>query len=145
MAFSLPPGGEGGTDRYVPLSEINVTPMVDVMLVLLVIFMVTAPLLTVGVPIALPKTSAATVTQPRQPVILSLNRDGEIFIGEERIAAGEPLKARLTGLAAEDPSRIVYVRGDRTIAYAQIMDLLGIVNTAGFARVSLLAEAAAAK
>src|SRR6516165_5496232 len=141
MAFSLPHSGEVGEDRYQPLAEINVTPMVDVMLVLLVIFMVTAPLLTVGVPLDLPKTKAAAITEPKPPVILSLNRMGEVFIGDERIEPGD-LEGRLSGLAAEDPTRIVYVRGDKTISYAQLMDALGIVNRACFAKVSLVAEAA---
>jgi biopolymer transport protein ExbD len=144
MAFSLPASGEVGEDRYQPLAEINVTPMVDVMLVLLVIFMVTAPLLTVGVPLDLPKTQAAAVNDPKPPVILSLNRVGEVFIGDERIEPGD-LAERLSGLAAEDPTRIVYVRGDQTISYAQLMEALGMVNRAGFAKVSLIAEAAGSK
>jgi biopolymer transport protein TolR len=144
MAFSLPASGEAGEDRYQPLAEINVTPMVDVMLVLLVIFMVTAPLLTVGVPLDLPKTQAAAISDPKPPVILSLNRVGEVFIGDERIEPGD-LAERLSGLAAEDPTRIVYVRGDQTISYAQLMEALGMVNRAGFAKVSLIAEAAGSK
>jgi biopolymer transport protein ExbD len=140
MALSLPPSGETGEDRYAPLAEINVTPMVDVMLVLLIIFMITAPLLTVGVPLDLPKSRATTLTEPKQPIIISLNREGEVFIGDERIAADE-LEARLAALAAEDPSRIVYVRSDRTNTYAQLMDTLGLVNHAGFSKVSLVAEA----
>jgi len=144
MALSLPPSGEAGEDRYAPLAEINVTPMVDVMLVLLVIFMITAPLLTVGVPLDLPKSRAATITAPKQPIIISLNREGEVFIGDERIAADE-LEPRLAALAAEDPSRIVYVRSDRTNTYAQLMDTLGLVNHAGFSKVSLVAEAARPK
>ena len=144
MAVSLPPSGEASEDRYQPLAEINVTPMVDVMLVLLVIFMVTAPLLTVGVPLDLPKTQAAAVNDPKPPVILSLNRVGEVFIGDERIEPGD-LAERLSGLAAEDPTRIVYVRGDQTISYAQLMEALGMVNRAGFAKVSLIAEAAGSK
>ena len=144
MAVSLPPSGEVGEDRYQPLAEINVTPMVDVMLVLLVIFMVTAPLLTVGVPVDLPKTRAAALTEPKPPVILSLNRKGEVYIGDEQVEPGD-LEGRLAGLAAEDPSRIVYVRGDQTISYAQLMEALGIVNRAGFAKVSLVAEAAPSK
>jgi biopolymer transport protein TolR len=144
MAFSLPPSGEVGEDRYQPLAEINVTPMVDVMLVLLVIFMVTAPLLTVGVPLDLPKTKAATISDPKPPVILSLNRAGEVFIGDERVDLGD-LSERLSGLAAEDPTRIVYVRGDQTISYAQLMEALGIVNRAGFTKVSLVAEASGSK
>jgi biopolymer transport protein TolR len=144
MAMSLPPSGETGEDRYAPLAEINVTPMVDVMLVLLVIFMVTAPLLTVGVPLDLPKSRATTLTEPKKPVIISLNRDGEVFIGDERIDAGE-LEPRLAALAAEDPGRLVYVRSDKTNTYAQLMDALGVVNHAGFSKVSLIAEAAGPK
>ena len=144
MALSLPPGGGLGEDRYQPLAEINVTPMVDVMLVLLVIFMVAAPLLTVGVPINLPKTSAAQVTEPQQPLIVSINAAGETFIGDSPVA-GDDLKAQLTSLAAQDPTRIVYVRGDRAIQYGTLMDLLGLVNNAGFAKVSLLAEASGQK
>ena len=144
MAMALPPSGEAGEDRYTPLAEINVTPMVDVMLVLLVIFMVTAPLLTVGVPLDLPKTRAATITEPKPPVILSLNREGEVFIGNERIAADD-LEQRLGALATEDPSRIVYVRGDQTISYARLMEALGLVNRAGFSKVSLVAEALGSK
>ena len=140
MALPLPPSGEAGEDRYAPLAEINVTPMVDVMLVLLVIFMVTAPLLTVGVPLDLPKTRAATIAEPKPPVILSINREGEVFIANERVELGD-LDQRLAELATEDPSRIVYVRGDQTIRYAQLMDALGRVNRAGFAKVSLVAEA----
>jgi biopolymer transport protein ExbD len=144
VAFSLPPSGEVGEDRYQPLAEINVTPMVDVMLVLLVIFMVTAPLLTVGVPLDLPKTQAAAITEPKPPVILSLNRTGEVFIGDELIEPGD-LAQRLAGLAVEDPTRIVYVRGDQTISYAQLMEALAIVSRAGFGKVSLIAEPAGAK
>jgi len=141
MALPLSSTGEAGEDRYQPLAEINVTPMVDVMLVLLVIFMITAPLLTVGVPLELPKSSVAEVTQPKGPVVLSLDREGGTFIGNERIETAD-LKDRLTQLAVEDPTRIVYVRGDRTISYARLMDALGVVNNAGFTTVSLLAEGA---
>ena len=133
--------GEGGGDRYQPLAEINVTPMVDVMLVLLVIFMVTAPLLTVGVPLNLPKSTAAEVTEPKKPIIVSLDAAGGLFIGDERVDESA-LKERLAALAAEDPERIVYVRGDRTISYARLMDTLGVVSNAGFTKVSLLAQEA---
>ena len=141
MAVFLPPSGDPGEERYIPLAEINVTPMVDVMLVLLVIFMVAAPLLTVGVPVNLPKTSAAEITEPQKPIIVSMNAQGEYFIGDDK-AAPDDLKAQLTALARDDPTRIVYVRGDRVIEYGKLMDLLGVVNTAGFAKVSLIAEAA---
>ncbi|HVC56606.1 MAG TPA: biopolymer transporter ExbD [Stellaceae bacterium] len=141
MAVSRRPPDESDEGRYQPLAEINVTPMVDVMLVLLVIFMVTAPLLTVSVPVDLPKTTAVKVTEPKQPIIVSINHDDAVFIGNKPVAAAD-LKRRLDALAAEDPGRIVYVRGDRRIAYGRLMDLLGLVNTAGFAKVSLMAEAA---
>ena len=144
MAISLPPSGEAGEDRYAPLAEINVTPMVDVMLVLLVIFMVTAPLLTVGVPLELPKSAAAQLTEPKQLIVVSLNRDGEVFIGDERVP-GDQFPARLAALSAEDPGRIVYVRSDRTNTYERLMDTLGVVNHAGFTKVSLIAEAAPPK
>src|SRR3954463_7679096 len=107
MAISLPPSGEAGEDKYQPLAEINVTPMVDVMLVLLVIFMVTAPLLSVGVPLDLPKTSAAQVNEPKQPIILSLDKDGGTFIGDNPVPAPD-LRDKLAALAAEDRGRIVY-------------------------------------
>jgi biopolymer transport protein TolR len=144
MPMSLPPSGDTGEERYTPLAEINVTPMVDVMLVLLVIFMVAAPLLTVGVPINLPKTSAAQVTQPQEPLVVSINAAGETFIGDA-LTTGDDLKTQLASLASQDPARIVYVRGDRAIQYGTLMDLLGLVNTAGFAKVSLLAEASGQK
>ncbi len=143
-----PPSGETGDEasegRYAPMAEINVTPMVDVMLVLLVIFMVTAPLLMVGVPLNLPKTTAAAIVTPKKPLILSLDSAGKTFIGDAAVAPGD-LDTRLRALAAADPSRIVYVRGDRTISYAQLMDLLSQVNRAGFVKVTLVAAAAGAK
>src|SRR5881394_4192385 len=98
MAFTLPPSGEADDDRYQPLAEINVTPMVDVMLVLLIIFMVTAPLLTVGVPLDLPKTTAAELQQPKEPIVLSLDREGGSFIGNEPVATAD-LKDPLSQLA----------------------------------------------
>src|SRR3954465_15532824 len=97
MAISLPPSGEAGEDKYQPLAEINVTPMVDVMLVLLIIFMVTAPLLSVGVPLNLPKTSAAQLTQPKGPIVLSIDKEGGTFISNEPIPAPD-LKDRLVRL-----------------------------------------------
>src|SRR5262249_38520463 len=101
-------------------------------------------LLTVGVPVNLPKTSAAQTTTPKDPIIVSIDAQGGTFIGDEAVA-GDALKARLAALAGEDPSRIVYVRGDRTIPYGWLMALLALVNTAGFAKVSLLAEPAKAE
>jgi biopolymer transport protein ExbD len=140
MAMTLPPSGEAGEDSYQPLAQINVTPMVDVMLVLLVIFMVAAPLLSVGVPLELPKSKAAAITHPKKPIILSINKDDEVFLGDDEVAPAD-LDARLAALAADDPDRIVYVRADRTVTYADLMHTLGIVDHAGFAKVSLVAQA----
>ncbi|HZU90716.1 MAG TPA: ExbD/TolR family protein [Stellaceae bacterium] len=141
MPRPLTSEGEASAEHYTPLAEINVTPMVDVMLVLLVIFMATAPLLSVAVPLDLPKSQAARLTEPKKPLVLSLDRNGNTFLGDERIA-DDALAARLAALAAEDPSRIVYVRGDRAITYNRLMGVLGLVSHAGFTRVSLLAEPA---
>ena len=138
-------GREPARTATQPLAEINVTPMVDVMLVLLVIFMVTAPLLMVGVPLDLPKTRAAAITAAEgadHPEPRPRRRDLHRRRPGRRRAISKP---RLAALAAEDPKRIVYVRGDRTITYAQLMDMLGQVNRAGFAKVSLVAEAAGPK
>jgi biopolymer transport protein TolR len=139
---SIDPGESGG--GYRPLSDINVTPFVDVMLVLLIIFMVAAPLMMVGVPVDLPKTSAAKLAQPRQPVIVSISKDGKLFIAEREVPSAE-LIAQLTELRNKDANATVYVRGDRTIPYGRVMEVMGQVGQAGFARVSLIAEATSAK
>jgi biopolymer transport protein TolR len=127
-------------DDYAPLAEINVTPMVDVMLVLLIIFMVAAPLMMVGVPVELPRTAAAKVGQTRKPLIVSVDREGRIFVRDEAVA-DEVLLERLTALAVEDKDAVVYVRGDRAIAYGRVMEIMGRVGQAGFHKVSLIAEA----
>jgi len=132
-----------GDDAYRPLAEINVTPLVDVMLVLLVIFMVAAPLMTTGVPVHLPKTSAAKTEQPRQPIIVSMTADGRLFLQEEALTV-EQLTVRLQDLQGGDAAATVYVRGDRALAYGRIMEVIGLVNQAGFSSVSLIAEAGAA-
>jgi biopolymer transport protein ExbD len=98
-------------------------------------------LLTVGVPINLPKSSAAQTTAPQEPIVVSINAAGDTSIGDSKVDA-DALQAQLAALAQVDPARIVYVRGDRTIEYGRLMDLLNLVNGAGFAKVSLLAEAA---
>jgi TolR protein len=133
----------GGGDGYRPLAEINVTPLVDVMLVLLVIFMVAAPLMTVGVPVRLPKTSAAPTQQPRQPIVVSMTGDGRLFLREEPLTPAQ-LIPRLQALRNDDAEATVYVRGDRDLAYGRIMEVIGLVNQSGFAGVSLIAEAGAA-
>jgi biopolymer transport protein ExbD len=131
-----------GDGEYRPLAEINVTPLVDVMLVLLIIFMVAAPLMMAGVPVQLPKTSAAAPAPPREPIIVSVDREGAVYLGAEPLAPDE-LTPRLAALAAVDAQATVYVRGDRRLAYGEVMQVIGLVGAAGFAGVSLIAEGAA--
>ena len=124
-----------------PLSEINVTPLVDVMLVLLIIFMVAAPLMTVGVPVQLPKTAAAKVSQPKQPVVVSIDAQGQPFLDKEPLAP-ETMMPRLRQLASADPTQVVLVRGDRAVPYGRIVEIMGQISAAGFSKVSLIAQAA---
>jgi len=123
-----------------PLSEINVTPLVDVMLVLLIIFMVAAPLMTVGVPVQLPKTAAPKVTQPKQPVVVSIDESGQPFLDKEPLAP-DAIVPRLKALAARDPDQVVLVRGDRNVSYGRVTEVMGQVSAAGFSKVSLIARA----
>ncbi len=125
--------------RYRPMAEINVTPFVDVMLVLLVVFMVTAPLLSVGVPVDLPKTQAATINNPDEPLVISINAKGEIFLQESMIPM-ENLTARLLAVTGQNPDTRIFVRGDKGIQYGQVMQVMGSVSAAGYRKVSLLAE-----
>jgi biopolymer transport protein TolR len=138
MAMAVGNGSNGG-DEYRPIAEINITPMVDVMLVLLIIFMVTAPLLVAGVPVELPKTSAARISQPKKPMIVSLAADGSLFIREEQVSR-ETLVPRLQALRASEGDLVVYVRADKASAYGDVMDILGRVGESGYARVSLLSQ-----
>ena len=129
---------------YRPVAEMNVTPMVDVMLVLLIIFMVAAPLMTVGVPVALPKTSAAKVAEQKQSIVVSIDKDGRVYLDKELLAP-ETIAQRLKDAAATNPDQVVMVRGDRTIDYGRVIELMGNVNAAGFSKVSLIAEPAPAQ
>ncbi len=133
--------GGGGRRRggYRPLAEINVTPFVDVMLVLLIVFMVTAPLLTVGVPIDLPKTKAQALSQPEEPLVISVNSAGVIYIQETTVEL-DNLVPRLLAITQNKPDTRIYLRGDRKISYGRIMEVMGTVNVAGFSRVALIAE-----
>ncbi|HEY4136522.1 MAG TPA: protein TolR [Alphaproteobacteria bacterium] len=138
--------GDGSGDAfggYRPMADINVTPLVDVMLVLLIIFMVAAPLMVVGVPLDLPKTNAAKVEKTNEPVVVSIDKDGNFFIGEEAVSDAD-LIPRLQDLREAQKDSPIYVRGDKAIDYGQVMQLLGKIGQAGFAKVSLIAEANAA-
>ncbi len=124
---------------YQPMSEINVTPFVDVMLVLLIVFMVTAPLLTVGVPIDLPKTKAQPLTQPEEPLVISVDAEGTIYIQDTSVPL-DSLIPRLIAITENKPDTRIFLRGDRTVKYGRMMQVMGRVNVAGFTRVALIAE-----
>lgn len=120
-------------------SEINVTPMVDVMLVLLIIFMVAAPMMTVGVPVDLPKTKAAQMNDQIEPIIISVDANGQTFLQETQIQ-GDELVARLMAVTSNNPDARIYVRGDQALAYGRIMEVMGEIAASGFTKVSLIAE-----
>jgi len=127
--------------RHGIMSEINVTPMVDVMLVLLIIFMVSAPLLTVGVPIDLPQSQAKSLEQDKQPLTVSVNLQGEIFLQETKIPVDE-LVAKLKAITDTrgGMDERIYVRGDRKVDYGTVMRVMGRLSSAGFRRVALVTE-----
>ena len=145
MAASLYGGNNrssraAAASRYRPMSEINVTPLVDVMLVLLVVFMVTAPLLTVGVPVDLPQTQAPSINEPKEPLVITVNKDGAIFIQEQSVPI-DSLVSRLQAITGSNPDAVLYVRGDKEIHYGRVLEVMGLVSAAGFRKVSLVAEA----
>ena len=122
------------------MSEINVTPFVDVMLVLLVVFMITAPLLTVGVPIDLPKTAASTLQGSEEPLTISINDKGKIYL-QKTLVKQEELVARMLAISENLTSRRIFVRGDRLVDYGTVMEVMGSLNAAGFNKVALVTEA----
>lgn len=121
------------------MSDINVTPMVDVMLVLLVIFMITAPLMTAGVQVDLPKTHTAPVQGQDEPISVSVDRRGHIFIQDTEITL-DTLAPRLSAIAQNNRDLRVFVRGDQGISYGQVMSVIGAVHAAGFSKVALLTQ-----
>ncbi len=123
--------------RRAPIAEINVTPMVDVMLVLLIIFMVTAPLLTAGVPVNLPDARAKALPQDDKPVELTVARDGQVYVGKDKVSDGE-LDARLDRLAALPKPPPIFLRGDTALDFGRVMRVMGELNRAGLNRVSLV-------
>ncbi len=127
----------GGRQRYPQMSQINVTPFVDVMLVLLVIFMITAPLLTVGVPVNLPRTKAPPLTQPDEPLEVTVDAKGEIFLQETAVDL-DALVPRLIAITSNNPDARIYVRGDRNINYGRVLEVMGLITGAGFTRLALV-------
>ena len=142
MSINLP--SQRSRHRRAPMAEINVTPMVDVMLVLLIIFMVTAPLLTAGVPVNLPDARAKALDQDQKPVAVSLDADGRIFVGNAEVQKAD-LPAMLARLAARGDGREgnrppqIFLRADKALDYGRVMAVMGELNRAGLNRVALVA------
>jgi len=132
-------GGGGGKFDLGQNSEINVTPFVDVMLVLLIVFMVTAPLLTAGVPIDLPQTRARLLGQDREPLAVSIDNAGKVFLQNTEIAVDE-LVPKLMAISENGYNQRIFVRGDRTVDYGKVMEVMGVLNSAGFTRIGLVTE-----
>ena len=122
-----------------PISEINVTPFVDVMLVLLIIFMVTAPLLTVGVQVDLPETSADTLPEETEPLTLTINSKGEIFIQETKVEF-EKIIPKILAVSDNRTDTRIFVRGDKTINYGRVLEIMGMLSGSGFTKVALISE-----
>jgi biopolymer transport protein TolR len=140
MAFSVGSSRKGGKRRKAHLvAEINVTPMVDVMLVLLVIFMITAPLLTVGIPVDLPKTKASAMNEKDDPLTITVDAKGLLYL-QETVIELSALVPRLIAITDSNPEARIYVRGDKSIAYGQVMEVMGALNSAGFKKVALISE-----
>ena len=121
------------------MSEINVTPFVDVMLVLLIVFMVTAPLLTVGIKVDLPKVKATALTDIKDPIEITVKLDGEVYIGESKVEV-ENLIPRLNAITEQNTDARIYIRGDRIVAYGRIMEIMSIINSAGYIKVALITQ-----
>ena len=133
MAFKL------RSSKKEPISEINVTPFVDVMLVLLIIFMVTAPLLTVGVQVDLPESSADTLPEETEPLTLTINAKGEIFIQETKVEY-EKIIAKIMAVSNNRTDTRIFVRGDNLLPYGEVISLMGLIQSAGYEKVALVAK-----
>ena len=139
MSPQIQPGRQRKGKRYQPMAEINVTPMVDVMLVLLIVFMVAAPLLTVGVPVNLPKAGAQSLQGDDEPLAITVAADGSLFIEESAIDIAA-LVPRLQAISGAGYEQRIYVRGDKDVAYGRVADVVARINAAGYARVALVTE-----
>ncbi len=129
----------GGRSAFRPMAEINVTPMVDVMLVLLVIFMVTAPLLTVGVQVDLPKTKAGVIRGDDEPLAVTIDAEGKVHLQKTEVPL-ESLVPRLQAITGSNPDVRIFVRGDQNIPYGRVMKVMGLINGAGYTKVALVTK-----
>src|SRR5712675_672252 len=134
----ISPGRGGG--RYEPVADINITPFVDVMLVLLIVFMVTAPMLAAGMLVDLPKAKSARPLDPREPVIVTVAKDGKLYVGRDEVARGALTQA-VRGKLGNDLNRQIYVRGDREVIYGEIIGVMDQLALNGLAKIALVANA----
>ncbi|MGV3491155.1 MAG: protein TolR [Devosia sp.] len=149
MAMAVSGGGSGGGRRRgrrrgggsKPMSEINVTPMVDVMLVLLIIFMVAAPMMTVGVPLELPQTQASQLETQSEPITISITDTGAVFLGEQSVAIAD-LVTQVAALATNGTEDRIFIRGDLAANYGAVMQVMGALSGAGYAKIGLITEQA---
>ena len=132
-------GGRRVRRRFSPMAEINVTPMVDIMLVLLIVFMIAAPMLSVGVPVNLPKTKAAPLKSNDRPLAITVRANGDIYIEESAIALGQ-LVPRLKAILQNGSDSRIYVRGDEKVSYGRVAAVVARINAAGFSRVALVTD-----
>ncbi|MDP9195643.1 MAG: protein TolR [Pseudomonadota bacterium] len=132
-------GGHGRHRGYRPNSEINVTPLVDVMLVLLIVFMVTAPLLTVGVPVDLPRTEAPALNADKEPLYVTVQQDGRIFVQETEVRL-DSIASKLKAVTESNPEARILVRGDKGISYGRMLEVMGSISAAGYKKVGLVAQ-----
>jgi len=144
MAVVLRRAERGGRRRTRPMAEINVTPFVDVMLVLLIVFMVTAPLLTVGVPVDLPKTRAQALGQDREPLSVTVRRDRRIFL-QNSLVDDDDLVPKLTAIAGNGYDQRIFVRADRSVDYGRVMEIMAMISAAGFTHIGLVTDVAKPK
>lgn len=135
--YNRPQGRRQRLNRHAPIAEINMTPMVDIMLVLLIIFMVAAPMLTSGVPIELPESEAAALAADKEPLSITITNDGQIYIQDAEVAM-EDLVTKLTALSENGFKQKIFIRGDESVAYGEFMRVIGHINSAGFKSIGLV-------
>ncbi len=131
--------GRRGVPRYVAMADINMTPFIDVMLVLLIIFMVAAPLLTTGVSVDLPQTSAAALNVEKKPVAISLNDQGQLYLMDQPIADAD-LVPKLQAASQNDPEQRIYLRASKVVPYGRVAEIMASVTQAGFKKVALVTQ-----
>ncbi len=144
MGMAVGSTGSGGGrrrrgKRRAPIADINMTPFIDVILVLLIIFMVAAPLLTVGVPLDLPKTSAGQINIDQKPLTVSVKENGVIFVQDKETPLGE-LASRLQAQAKQGFDERIYVRGAKTVEYGKVIEVMAVITKAGFKRTAMITE-----